>query len=75
MPIEPVNLRRPDPPDGARSRPSVLPVAAIDDPALPEVLAELAAMGADEMDADTVSRAVHRAQGDRLVAAPGLDRW
>lgn len=40
------------------AKPPVLPVAAIDDPALPEVLAELAAMEADEMDADTVNRAV-----------------
>ncbi|GAA3315863.1 hypothetical protein [Nonomuraea dietziae] len=32
------------------------PVAAIGDPALPEVLAELAAARADEMDADTVNR-------------------
>ncbi|MFD8079713.1 hypothetical protein ACFV3E_44770 [Streptomyces sp. NPDC059718] len=34
----------------------VFPVIAIDDPALPEVLAELAAARADEMDADTVNR-------------------
>ncbi|GHB27924.1 MULTISPECIES: hypothetical protein [Streptomyces] len=33
----------------------VFPVAAIDDPALPEVLAELAAARADEMDADTIN--------------------
>ncbi|MGW0477113.1 hypothetical protein [Streptomyces coeruleorubidus] len=35
---------------------SVVPVAAIDDPVLPEVLAELAAVRADEIDADTVDR-------------------
>jgi hypothetical protein len=35
---------------------SVFPVAAIDDPVLSEVLAELAAARADEMDADTVNR-------------------
>ena len=34
----------------------VFPVAAIDDPAVPEALAELAAARADEMDADTVNR-------------------
>ncbi|MFE2053683.1 hypothetical protein ACFXAS_35115 [Streptomyces sp. NPDC059459] len=34
------------------AKPPVFPVAAIDDPALPEVLAELAAARADEMDAD-----------------------
>ncbi|WP_018093651.1 MULTISPECIES: hypothetical protein [unclassified Streptomyces] len=39
-------------PGGAK--PPVFPVAAIDDPALPEMLAELAAARADEMDADTV---------------------
>ncbi|MFF4606517.1 hypothetical protein ACFY12_27770 [Streptomyces sp. NPDC001339] len=39
-----------------RAKPPVFPVAAIDDPALPEVLAELAAARADEMDADTVNR-------------------
>ncbi len=57
------------------AKPPVFPVAEIDDPALPEVLAELAAARADEMDADSVNREpVHRAQGDRLVAASGLDR-
>ncbi|WP_244943448.1 hypothetical protein [Streptomyces inhibens] len=47
------------PPTGPARRgakPPVFPVAAIDDPALPEVLAELAAARADEMDADTVNR-------------------
>ncbi|WP_369387616.1 hypothetical protein AB5J72_08350 [Streptomyces sp. CG1] len=47
------------PPTGPARRgakPPVFPVAAIDDPALPEVLAELAAVRADEMDADTVNR-------------------
>ncbi|MEU3098120.1 site-specific recombinase [Streptomyces sp. NPDC006967] len=38
------------------AKPPVFPVAAIDDPALPEVLAELAAARADAMDADTVNR-------------------
>ncbi|MFJ8888928.1 hypothetical protein ACIRJR_36810 [Streptomyces sp. NPDC102402] len=38
------------------AKPPVFPVAAIDDPALPEVLAELAAARADEMDAETVNR-------------------
>ncbi|MDQ0798228.1 hypothetical protein QFZ58_006716 [Streptomyces sp. B1I3] len=38
------------------AKPLVFPVTAIDDPALPEVLAELAAARADEMDADTVNR-------------------
>ncbi|MEV2246951.1 hypothetical protein [Streptomyces sp. NPDC049970] len=38
------------------AKPPGFPVAAIDDPALPEVLAELAAARADEMDADTVNR-------------------
>ncbi|MFI7103235.1 hypothetical protein ACIBK8_28250 [Streptomyces sp. NPDC050161] len=38
------------------AKPPLFPVAAIDDPALPEVLAELAAAWADEMDADTVNR-------------------
>ncbi|MGW2965185.1 hypothetical protein ACWDGI_43025 [Streptomyces sp. NPDC001220] len=46
------------PPAGPARRganPPVFPVAAIDDPALPEDLAELAAARADEMDADTVN--------------------
>ncbi|MCY0937982.1 site-specific recombinase [Streptomyces sp. H34-S4] len=38
------------------AKPPVFPVAAIDDPVLPEVLAELAAARVDEMDADTVNR-------------------
>ncbi|MEH0449850.1 site-specific recombinase [Streptomyces sp. B21-102] len=38
------------------AKPPVFPVAAINDPVLPEVLAELAAARADEMDADTVNR-------------------
>ncbi|WP_241745716.1 hypothetical protein [Streptomyces lydicus] len=41
-------------PGGAK--PPVFPVAAIDDPALPEMLAEPAAARADEIDADTVNR-------------------
>ena len=41
---------------GPGAKPPVLPFTAIDDPALPEVLAELAAARADEMDADTASR-------------------
>lgn len=38
------------------AKPPLFPVAAIDDPVLPEVPAELAAARADEMDADTVDR-------------------
>lgn len=38
------------------AKPPLFPVAAINDPAPPEVLAELAAARADEMDADTVNR-------------------
>ncbi|MGW5563585.1 hypothetical protein ACWEWD_09215 [Streptomyces tendae] len=38
------------------AKPPVFPVAAIDEPPLPEVLAELAAARADAMDADTVNR-------------------
>jgi integrase/recombinase XerD len=38
------------------AKPPVFPVTAFDDPALPELLAELAAARADEMDADTVNR-------------------
>lgn len=38
------------------AKPPVFPVAVIDDLALPEVLAELAAARADEMDADIVNR-------------------
>ncbi|MGW4508936.1 hypothetical protein ACWENO_30275 [Streptomyces sp. NPDC004436] len=38
------------------AKPPVFPVTDIDDPALPEVPAELAAARADEMDADTVNR-------------------
>ncbi|AWT47353.1 MULTISPECIES: hypothetical protein [Streptomyces] len=38
------------------AKPPVFPVSAIDDPALPEVLAVLTAARADEMDADTVNR-------------------
>ncbi|MGW5333143.1 hypothetical protein [Streptomyces bauhiniae] len=37
-------------------KPPVFRLTAIDDPALPEVLAELATARADEMDADTVNR-------------------
>ncbi|WP_432046775.1 hypothetical protein [Streptomyces asiaticus] len=40
----------------AGAKPPAISVTAIDDPALPEVLAELAATRADEMDADTVNR-------------------
>ncbi|MEU3462955.1 hypothetical protein ABZ721_23795 [Streptomyces sp. NPDC006733] len=39
-----------------RATPPVFPVAAIDDPALPQMLAELAAARADAMDSDTVNR-------------------
>jgi integrase/recombinase XerD len=38
------------------AKPPLFPVAAVDDPALPEILAELAAARADAMDADTVNR-------------------
>jgi hypothetical protein len=38
------------------AKPPAVPVFVIDDPALPQVLAELAAARADEMDADTVIR-------------------
>ncbi|MFF7652467.1 tyrosine-type recombinase/integrase [Streptomyces sp. NPDC007983] len=38
------------------AKPPIFPVTAIDDPALAEALAELAAARADEMDADTVNR-------------------
>ncbi|MEV5493644.1 hypothetical protein AB0L47_37750 [Streptomyces bobili] len=38
------------------AKPPVFPITAIDDPALPEALAELAAARADETDADTVNR-------------------
>ncbi|MDT7840168.1 hypothetical protein [Streptomyces justiciae] len=58
-------------PNRRGAKPPDFPVSVIDAPALPQVLAELAAR-ADEMDADTPP-AVLRAQGDRLVAAPGLD--
>ncbi|MFC8875570.1 hypothetical protein [Streptomyces ardesiacus] len=34
--------------------PPAFPVAAIDDPALPELLAELAPAHGDQMDADTI---------------------
>ncbi|WP_326718894.1 hypothetical protein OHT59_04755 [Streptomyces sp. NBC_00243] len=44
------------------AKPPVFPVAAIDDPLLPEVLAELAAARADEMDADTVNRELSSAR-------------
>jgi hypothetical protein len=38
------------------AKPPVFPVTTIDDAALPELLAEMAAGRADEMDADTVNR-------------------
>ncbi|MEX3105963.1 MULTISPECIES: hypothetical protein [unclassified Streptomyces] len=38
------------------AKPPVFPIAAIDDPALPEVLAELTAARADGMDAETVNQ-------------------
>lgn len=38
------------------AKPPVFPVTAIDDPAPPEVLAELTAVRADAMDADTSNR-------------------
>ncbi|MFF3488846.1 site-specific recombinase [Streptomyces sp. NPDC002701] len=48
--------RAPTGPARRGAKPPVFPVAAVDDPALPEVLAELAAARADEMDADAVNR-------------------
>jgi hypothetical protein len=42
----PASYTEPDPP--------AFPVAVIDDPALPEVLAELARAHGDQMDADTM---------------------
>ncbi|MFD5478811.1 hypothetical protein [Streptomyces hawaiiensis] len=50
------------------AKPPVFPVAAIDDPALPEVLAERAAARADEMDADTVN-------GELSVARKAIGWW
>ncbi|MER6330428.1 hypothetical protein ABT298_14115 [Streptomyces sp. NPDC001034] len=49
---------RPAPTGRARrgARPPAVPVSVIDDHGLPEMLAELAAARADEMDADTVNR-------------------
>ncbi|MFI8952468.1 hypothetical protein ACIGO6_39075 [Streptomyces sp. NPDC053750] len=40
------------------AEPPVFPVTAIDDPTLPEALAELAAARSDEMDVATVNRAL-----------------
>ncbi|MEV5383582.1 hypothetical protein [Streptomyces sp. NPDC052721] len=76
------------PPTGPARRgakPPVFPLAAIDDPALPKVLAELAAARADEMDADTVNRELSIARkaigwwqrqgwidGDPTI---GIERW
>ncbi|MFF2523161.1 hypothetical protein [Streptomyces liangshanensis] len=59
------------PPTGSARRgakPPVFPVAAIDDQALPEVLAEPAAARADEMDADTVNRQLS-------IARKAIDWW
>jgi integrase/recombinase XerD len=50
------------------AKPPVFPITAIDDPALPEVLAELAAARADEMDADTVNR-------ELSIARKAIDWW
>ncbi|WP_331733900.1 hypothetical protein OG345_40740 (plasmid) [Streptomyces sp. NBC_01220] len=50
------------------AKPPAFPVAAIDDPALPEVLAELAAARADKMDADTVNR-------ELSIARKAIDWW
>ncbi|MFD8625234.1 hypothetical protein ACFV4E_15280 [Streptomyces hygroscopicus] len=50
------------------AKPPAFPVTAIDDPALPEVLAELAAARADEMDADTVNR-------ELSIARKAIDWW
>lgn len=48
--------RAPTGPARRGAKPPLIPIAAIDDPVLPEVLAELAAARADAMDADTVNR-------------------
>ncbi|MFE3760997.1 tyrosine-type recombinase/integrase [Streptomyces sp. NPDC059104] len=50
--------RAPTGPARRRATPPPFDLAAIDDPGLPPVLAELAAARADEMDADTVNREV-----------------
>ncbi|MFF8430735.1 hypothetical protein ACF07Y_37485 [Streptomyces sp. NPDC016566] len=52
----PVGEPAPTGPARRGAKPLSFPDTAIDDPALPEVLAELAAPRADEMDADTVNR-------------------
>ncbi|WP_327321168.1 site-specific integrase [Streptomyces sp. NBC_01210] len=48
--------RAPTGPARRGAKPPLFPVAAIDDPVLPEVLAELAAARADKMESDTVNR-------------------
>ncbi|MET9830046.1 site-specific recombinase [Streptomyces sp. NPDC006385] len=48
--------RAPTGPARRGAKPEAFDLAAIDDPGLPSVLAELAAARADEMDADTVNR-------------------
>ncbi|GAA5072420.1 hypothetical protein [Streptomyces similanensis] len=55
------------------AKPPVFHVTAIDDPALPEVLAELAAARADEMDADTVNRELSIAR--RAIGWWQRQRW
>ncbi|MFQ6147769.1 hypothetical protein ACLMNJ_32640 [Streptomyces seoulensis] len=55
------------------AKPPVFPVTAIDDPALPEALAELAAARADEMDADTVNRELSIAR--RAIGWWQRQRW
>ena len=57
------------------AKPPVFPVAAIDDPVLPEVAGRAGGRaGGRDGRRHRQPGAVHRAQGDRLVAAPGLDR-
>ncbi|WP_223864469.1 hypothetical protein [Streptomyces sp. 5-10] len=48
--------RAPTGPDRRSTKSPPVPITVIDDPALPEALAELAAARADEMDAHTIYR-------------------
>lgn len=57
------------------AKPPVFPVAALDDPALPEALDELLAAQAEEMDADTVDPGICPSPARRSAGGrPGLDR-
>ncbi|GGV57086.1 site-specific integrase [Streptomyces spectabilis] len=58
----------------ARSRPSV-PLAAIDDPALPEVLAELAAARADEVLCLNVQDLYPQDKRGKITAKGGATEW